>query len=68
MMLYNNQAYLNYLRYHPKWYKILYYEHNYNEFINVAKRELHLRVTDKLESFKRNLTLLKSLNSYLDKK
>lgn len=65
--LYNNLPYLNYLRYHPKWYKILYYEHNYTEFINTAKIELHDKLTDKLESVKRNINLLKSLSSYLDK-
>ena len=66
--LYENQAYLNYLRYHPKWYKILYYEKNYNDFINVAKTALHDRVSDKLEGFKRKINLIKSLNSYFDKK
>ncbi|MBS1476510.1 MAG: hypothetical protein HP024_00980 [Acholeplasmatales bacterium] len=66
--LYNNLGYLNYLRYHPKWYKILYYEHNYDAFIRVAKDELHDRLTDKLEGLKRNIALLKSLNSYFDKK
>lgn len=66
--LYQNPEYLNYLRYHPKWYKILYYEHNYDEFIAYVKKELRLRVTDKMEALKRNVNLLKTLSSYMDKK
>lgn len=66
--LYDNQDLLNYLRYHPKWYKVLYYENNYNEFLRVAKKELHLRLTDKLEKFKQNIILLQSLGSYLGRK
>ena len=56
--LYQNPEYLNYLRLHPKWYKILYYEKNYDDFLNVAKKELKLRITDKLESFKQNINLI----------
>lgn len=65
--LYQNPDYLNYLRLHPKWYKILYYEKNYDQFLNVAKKELKLRITDKLESLKRNINLLSSLGSNLFK-
>lgn len=65
--LYQNQEYLNYLRLHPKWYKILYYEKNYDEFIALCKKELKLRLTDKLESLKRNINLLSSFGSYFDK-
>lgn len=67
-ILYNNPSMLTYLRYHPKWYKILYYEGNYDEFISYAKKELGLRMVDKLESLKQNINLLKGLTSYLDKK
>ena len=65
--LYQNPDFLNYLRLHPKWYKILYYERNYDDFIKVVKEELKLRMTDKLESLKRNINLVSSLSSYLDK-
>ncbi len=68
MYLYQNPEYLNYLRYHPKWYKVLYYEGNYDEFLRYVKKELQLRLTDKMENFKRNLLMLQSLGSYLGKK
>ena len=40
---YDNPIYLEYLRYHPKWYKILHYDSNMlDAFIEEAKQELHL--------------------------
>lgn len=68
MFLYQNPEYLNYLRYHPKWYKILYYEHTYDEFIAIVKKELRLRITDKIEMFKRNINILASLGNLASKK
>lgn len=63
MYLYQNPDYLNYLRLHPKWYKILYYEKNFDDFLKIAKKELKLRITDKLESLKRNINLISTLGA-----
>lgn len=65
--LYQNPEMLNYLRYHPKWYKVLYYEGNYEQFIRFVKERLQLRLTDKMEKMKQNMILLQSLGSYLGK-
>ncbi len=67
--LYQNPIYLNYIRYHPEWYKILYYTpEKMNEFIKEAKKELKLTTFDKIENFKKQLGFLESLIDYLTKK
>lgn len=64
--LYSHKEYLMYLRYHPRWYKILYYDESlFNSFLNEAKASLKLRAVDKLDSFKEKLNMLLSLSSLI---
>ena len=65
-VIYQNPTYLNYLRYHPKWYKILYYEPNYfKDFIKEAQTNLKIRPTDKLENIKNKFQFLYSLTNLM---
>lgn len=67
--LYNNPIYLQYLRYHPRWYKILYYSPEYfDEFINEANIEMHLTKKDSFAQFNKKLSFVSSLLEYLAKK
>jgi len=60
--LHQNYEMLMYLRYHPRWYKILYYEPSYfNAFLKEAKENLHIRGIDKLENIKNKINLARSL-------
>ena len=60
--LYHNLDLLMYLRYHPKWYKILYYNPSYfKDFINEAKVNLKITPIDKLENFKNKFQMIYSL-------
>lgn len=60
--LYEHLDLLMYLRYHPRWYKILYYEPSYfNAFLAEAKANLKIRSYDKLETFKNRFNMLYSL-------
>ena len=66
---YNNPHYLEYLRYHPKWYKILHYEPSMiNEFIEEANVALHLTKRDTLIDFNKKLSFVSTLMQYLAKK
>ena len=66
--IYSDQRILNYLRYNPKWYKILYYApERLNEFLDEAKESLKIRLYDKLEEFKGQLSFLSSLIEYINK-
>lgn len=67
--LYDNLLYLNYLRYNPKWYKILYYEPSmFVDFINEANEKMHLTRKDTLKDFNKKLSFVSSLMQYLAKK
>ncbi len=64
--LYEHLDLLMYLRYHPRWYKILYYEPNYfNMFLLEAKTNLKIRGYDKLENFKNKFNMIYSLASLM---
>lgn len=64
--LYQNLDLLMYLRYHPKWYKILYYEPSYFKyFLQEAQYNLKLRPQDKLENLKNKFQLIYSLSSLI---
>ena len=66
---YENPVYLEYLRYNPKWYKILYYDSNMlNDFIQEANGKLHLTKRDSLLEFNKKLSFVSSLMQYLAKK
>jgi hypothetical protein len=69
MYLYEHLDLLMYLRYNPRWYKILYYEPNYfNAFLTEAKTNLNIRTYDKLENLKKNFNMIYSLSGLLDNK
>ena len=66
---YKNPVYLEYLRYNPRWYKILYYDSNMlKDFINEAHTNLHLTKRDTLLEFNKKLSFVSSLMQYLAKK
>lgn len=67
--IYENPVILEYLRYHPYWYKILYYDNSrLNEFLNTAKEELKITLRDKLDGFRNQLDFVTSLIDYINKK
>lgn len=64
--LYQNNELLEYLRFNPRWYKILYYDPSmFDSFLNEAKTRLKIRTTDKLENIKNKVSFLSSLSGYL---
>ena len=66
---YDNPHYLEYLRYNPRWYKILYYEPSMlNDFIEEANSALHLTKRDTLVDFNKKLSFVSTLMQYLAKK
>lgn len=68
MKIYEDQRILNYLRYHPEWYKILYYyPTRLNEFMDEARESLKIRLSDKLEELKGQINFLSSLIEYINK-
>lgn len=66
--LYDHEELLMYLRFHPKWYKILYYDENlFNEFLKTAKSDLKITLSDKLDKLNNGISYLKLFNGYLNK-
>lgn len=66
---YNNPVYLEYLRYNPRWYKILYYDQTMlDSFIKEANEKMHLTKRDSLLEFNKKLSFVSSLMQYLAKK
>lgn len=66
---YDNPIYLEYLRYHPRWYKILHYDPEmFSAFLEEANKELHLTKRDSLLEFNKKLSFVSSLMQYLAKK
>ena len=66
---YENPVYLEYLRYNPRWYKILYYDSTMlNDFMQEANSNLHLTKRDSLLEFNKKLSFVSSLMQYLAKK
>ena len=66
---YDNPVYLEYLRYHPRWYKILHYDPSqFNAFIEEANTKLHLTKKDSIIEFNKKLSFASSLMQYLAKK
>lgn len=67
--LYQNSMYLDYLRYHPKWYPILDSDpSNLNIFINEVKKDLKMTTYDKIEGAKQKITFLSSMINYFTEK
>ena len=66
---YDNPVYLEYLRYNPRWYKILYYDPSMlNAFLEEANTNLHLTKRDSLLEINKKLSFISSLMQYLAKK
>lgn len=66
-VIYQNPDYLNYLRYHPKWYLIL--ERNpslYKEFEKELKKELKITTYDKIENLKKQINFVNGIIKYLN--
>ena len=69
MFCYQNPLYLNYLRYNPRWYKILYYNPDaFLDFIKEANTHMHLTTKDRFIGFNKKLSFVSSLLGYLAKK
>ncbi len=65
--IYNNDLYLEYLRYHPKWYVILNDNPNlYNEFEKEIKIKYKLTTYDKIENFKKQIDFINGIVRYLN--
>lgn len=62
MYLYQHEELLMYIRYHPRWYKILYYDSSmFNLFLDEAKTNLKIRTIDKLNSFNNKFKMFYNL-------
>lgn len=67
--LYQNNIYLDYLRYHPKWYPILDSDpNNLNVFINEVKKDLKLTTYDRIEGAKQKINFISSMINYFTEK
>lgn len=65
--IYNNDLYLEYLRYHPKWYVILNNNPNvYNDFEKEVKIKYKLTTYDKIENFKKQIDFINGIVRYLN--
>lgn len=65
--LYMNDMYLNYLRYHPKWYMVL--ERNplmFKEFEKEAKIALKLTLQDKINNLRKQIDFVNGIIKYLN--
>ena len=65
--LYQNDLYLTYLRYHPKWYVIL-NEHPeaYNDFEKEVKINLKMTTSDKIENLRKQIDFINGMLKYLN--
>ncbi len=65
--IYQNELYLDYLRYHPKWYVILNDNSNlYSEFEKIVKKEYKITTYDKIENFKKQIDFINGMIKYLN--
>lgn len=66
--LYEHLDLLMYLRYHPRWYKILYYDPSYfKQFLVEAKSSLGITGYDRLENFKNKFNMFYGLAGLFSK-
>lgn len=64
--IYANDAYLNYLRYNPRWYPILDEDSSrYADFEKEVKANLKLTTADKVENFRKQLEFITGMIRYL---
>lgn len=67
--IYENDLYLTYLRYHPKWYLILnQYPQSYNDFEKEVKVKLKLTTADKIEQLRKQVDFISGMLNYLNSK
>ncbi len=65
--LYQNPVYLEYLRYHPKWYIALNrYPESYKDFEKEVKVKLKLTVSDKVENLRKQIEFVNGMIKYLN--
>lgn len=66
--IYEKKEYLEYLRYHPKWY---YYldsnRENFKLFENVVKKEYKITTYDRLDKIKGQINFVSSMINYFSK-
>lgn len=66
--IYSNPKYLEYLRYHPKWYYYLDENpNNYSIFERTVKEELKITTFDKLEKLKKQINFATKFMEYFKK-
>lgn len=66
--IYENEQYLEYLRYHPKWYYYLDSNaENFKIFEETVKKEYKITTYDKLDKLKGNIGFVSSLLNYFSK-
>lgn len=66
--IYNTREYLEYLRYHPKWYYYLDSDpNNFKVFESVVKKEYKITSYDKLERVKEKINFFTSMINYFNK-
>ena len=66
-IIYQNPTYLNYLRYHPKWYPILEHEpYVFKDFEKQLKADLKITTADKIEHFRKQVEFVNGLIKYLN--
>ena len=65
--IYENDLYLDYLRYHPKWYIILNDNPiNFTEFEKIVKKEYKITSYDNIENFKKQIDFINGMIKYLN--
>lgn len=66
-VLYTNDLYLTYLRYHPGWYPYLYQnKDNFQSFVKELKKNLKLTTADKVENLRKQIDFINGIIKYLN--
>lgn len=66
-IIYNNPLYLEYLRYHPKWYVILNNNENmFKEFEKEIKVAYKITTYDKINNLKKQVDFVNGMLKYLN--
>lgn len=67
--IYSNPQYLDYLRFHPKWYYYLEQNpNNFSIFERTVKEELKITTYDKLEKLKKQINFATKFMEYFKNK
>ena len=65
--IYDNNIYLEYLRYHPKWYIVL--NNNpalYSDFEKIVKQEYKITTYDQIDNFKKQIDFINGIIKYIN--